>query len=378
MQNLRDALPQGSILHHWLDARSIYETPVSYDLITGLAAVGAQLKRGVWFDQKNHHIYPTFSVLLIGASGTGKDTAINAAIKQIIQHHKRVKVVEGKTIEAIQAQLALIDPACAVIPAKEFADFFGGADYKQGMLAGITDLLSGNDAVDISLKGKPGQTIRFPTITMFGGSTVQWLHTGMPKDAMDGGFYPRFVIICEDAPKRKVAVVKALPPEELMIADTGLKLFHTGVQGVIDAYGAYGEIAFLRSAERLYQEWYDVREKDFSLPAERYAFRCRDNCLRIAMISAMCQAERFITVADVEFAITCMKHVAARIDRLFAPQTIEARIIADVLRSLPIHKDALYVKLQKQYRPQDIKLVCEHLRNTRQILCPTNGDYVKP
>lgn len=373
MQNLQAALPKGSILHHWLDAQSILETPTSYDLLVAMAAVAAQLKRTVWFDQERFKVYPTISVLLVGPSGCGKDTSINQAIDHIVKHFKKVPIIEGKTLEAIHARLINYNPACAVIPAKEFADFFGGADYKEGMLMGMTDLLSGNEYVDVSLKSAPNKQIIKPTITMLGGSTINWLHKKMPEGTMEGGFYPRFIVLCEDRPKRFVPLIKALPPEELMAARQGLELFQLGVQGVIDAYTNFGELKFLRSAEGLFTKWYERRHSEFSLNAEAWAHRSRDHALRIAMISAMCQGEAHITVGDVEFALCVIRYIAARIDRLFAPPTIEARMITDIMRLLPCAKNMLFVQLQKSYRPFEMQRVYQYLMETKQITTTPEG-----
>ena len=70
-------IPADSLLKLWVEYCSIFETPYSFDVSVALSAVGAAMRRNCWFDQTDWHVYPNLPVLLVGGSGTGKDTAIS-------------------------------------------------------------------------------------------------------------------------------------------------------------------------------------------------------------------------------------------------------------------------------------------------------------
>lgn len=187
----RTDIPRDSLLHEWVTYLSATEIPFSYQVAAGLSVLGACLKRQRWVDQMEWRVYPNQSVLFIGPSGVGKDTVINRCQKVMESMHPytRVPVLGGKTKEAIDAQLAMLPkPAAAFIPAGELTAFFGKAEYQANLLTGMTDLLSGGEKVDITTKGsmalREGKStcIYQPTLTMHGGSTVEWLHKNMPDE----------------------------------------------------------------------------------------------------------------------------------------------------------------------------------------------------
>ena len=92
-----ELIPNG-LLKSWVESRRILETPVGFDLAVGISAIGACLRRNVWIDQIQFKVYPNISVLLVGPSGIGKDTAING-VASLLQGN--VGVIGGRTAETI-------------------------------------------------------------------------------------------------------------------------------------------------------------------------------------------------------------------------------------------------------------------------------------
>jgi len=374
-------VPEDSLLNLWLEARQILETPYSFDLAVAMSTIGACLKRTCWIDQKRFRVYPNMSTLLVGHSGIGKDTAIDGG-EEILQELDLVPVIGGRTSETISEKLlGLGDPAAAVILAGELSEFFGPKDYQKGMMETITDLMSTKAYKDISLKSQKDQPRRImrPTLTMMGGSTRDWLHTAMPEHAMSGGFYPRFLIVCEDEVKRQVAWVKySLPPEEIRQADDAHEGFILGAREIFRKFSNIGEMVPRNGGQEAYEKFYAEREQYFSTAAAPYAHRCRDTALRIAIISAVSRFHDYVDKTDFEFAAHLMEYIGARVDEALAPPTVFGKIERDIMKLLPTTAAYLYRQLGLKYEHRFIEQTIKSLEfNSLRIKKDAKGIYAK-
>lgn len=339
-----------------------------------MSAIGALLKRDVWIDQVKFRIYPNMSVLLVGPSGIGKDTAIDGA-EEILQEFDKVRIIGGVTAEAITSTMVGYDPAAGVLLAPELSEFFGSKDYQKDMVKTITDLLSTKAKKNVSTKGHPNQVILRPTLTVIGGSTMTWLHKAMPEEAMSGGFYPRFVICCEAEPKREVAWVKlSVPQAEQDAARLAHKYFIDNLREILDET-AVGEIRPTKEAQTMYEDWYTKRRTYFSKAAQAYAHRCRDHSLRLAMISAISRGRQTMDAHDMMFSLDVIQHIARSIDVALVPPHIEGQIGRMILSSLPAKRETIYRNLAG-YRNRDIKDAFQFLVESGKVTSKGNDYYI--
>ncbi len=380
MQNFPvEKIPKDSLLQLWVEYCSIFETPYSFDVCVALSAVGAAMGRGCWIDQTDWQIYPNLPILLVGGSGTGKDTAINRIVR-LLMELDIVPIIGGRSPETITDSLfrQSADPTVAIIKAGELSDFFGKKDYQSGMLQCITDLLSNNPFVDISLKSAQNRKILRPTITVMGGSTKEWLHSAMPDGSMEGGFYPRFLIIVDDAIKRQVSwVKKVVSPEEVEKAKAAKVGFIEGLKVICRDMRAIGELDVDDPAAfAAYDDYYVNRKGIFSPMTEAYAHRSRDLVFKIAMISAIMRFKSSMDVADMEFATDILRFVAERIDTALAPPTVHSRIRQDLMRLLPCTHTYMWVQLTKKYDPVAVtKTINTLLNDSREVKKGDNNLY---
>jgi len=363
----RKIVPKDSILNLWLDARNVLETPYSFDLSCAISAIGAVLRRSYWVDQVKFKIYPNVSTLVVGHSGIGKDTAIDGA-ELILQAVNTVPIIGGRTSETILQRLLELnhDPTCAVILAGELSEFFGPKDYQKGMIETITELMSTKGYKDVSLKGSmksggPSRIVR-PTLTMMGGSTRDWLHSAMPEAAMSGGFYPRFLIVCEDQTKRSVPLLKySIPEKELAASERAQEEFFIQMRTLSQELLDVGEAVLTPSAVEAYNVFYDERTSWFSSGAQPYAHRCRDTALKIAMVSAISRFHTKIDYPDIEFASNLIEYVGARIDDALAPPTQYAVVRKEILKLLPASGSHIFKQLEQRYDPIVIRKAIEFM-----------------
>src|ERR1700722_169469 len=282
-------IPRDSILQCFCDYLSITEIPFSYQLAGGLSVVGLVCRRQRWIDQFDWRVYPNQSVMFIGPSGIGKDTIINRVSRSVdaIQPQSKVPTLGGVTMESIYAcLLGLGKVAAAYIPAPEVTAFFGKADYQANMLTGITNLLSNSASLDVTTKTAYNerngpQIIQQPTVTMHCGSTVEWLHRGMPEGTLEGGFLGRFLIIVEEIGTKFVPLVKRhMTKERQEQLSRSLAAWMEGLGMIVSACGHAREMILYTDAEDLYVNWYYNRFKQFSRAVMPYANRSRDTVLR--------------------------------------------------------------------------------------------------
>lgn len=356
----RFGLPRDSMLHYHLDSQQLTETPESYSLATALSSLGVPLKRGCWIDQGEWKVYPNLSVLLVGPSGIGKDTAIAATRKLIRQFYPQL-ICAGKTMEMVHEDLlGKSDPAAGVIYAPELTAFLGGKDYQKSMVQELTDLLSTGDYVDVSTKStfketKSHRIIPHPTVTMVAGSTIKWLHEAMPKGSLEGGFIPRLLVVVEEAAARMVAMPRYNnSPEDVREAKEKRDLFLECYEGATRMFSKAGEIVPLPDAIDYYTYWYEHRFEYFPASVRDYANRSRDQMLRIAMLCAVSRAHNYIEVVDLAFASNFLKAIANRIDGIAHTPTPENKCINDILDLLPCKNNRIYAELRFKYNKKII------------------------
>jgi energy-coupling factor transporter ATP-binding protein EcfA2 len=364
-------LPQDSILHAWLDALSITEVPLSYQISTGLSALGCVLRRNVWVDQENWQVYPNLSVLLVGPSGIGKDTAIDAV--EAVIDHAGVPIIGGRTMETVYEQMLMLgDPAVCYIPAPEVTSFLGSKDYQQGMVQELTDLLSTKAYKDVTTKTTFTQSggkkrILRPTITMHAGSTEEWLHKAMPEGSLEGGLWPRFLIVREEYGSKFIPLPGALPTSEKVRARKGKQVFFDATIELMKYFKRPDKMTLGGLATERYTNWYINRFKYFSPTVMSYANRSRDQVLRLAMLCAASRFCKFIDGQDVTFGIEMMNSVAKAIERAVKPPTREAQVIREILPLLPATFKTLALTLQ-MYDSRTLSQAIQALVDTQRIV----------
>jgi hypothetical protein len=316
---------------------------------------------------------------LVGPSGIGKDVAIRSATRLIDEISPDLDV-GGKTMEVIVEQILPRDPACAVIAAPEITAFLGGKDYQKSMVQELTDLLTTGDKINVSLKSHFGmkRIINQPTITMLAGSTEEWLHKAMPDGSLEGGLFPRFLIVCEEYGSKHIPLIKhSISKIERDQAIEKKHNFIANVSAIVTTLNdrRHGtEIVPLQEAIEFYENWYINRFRYFGPTVRAYANRSRDQVLRLAMLTAVSCERNYINLQDMTFARDVINYVGAKIEQAALPPSRDAQVAKAITAILPATMKQINNTLSRKYTLKEIQaglqLLIESGRTT------TEGGYL--
>lgn len=376
MNNILE-IPKNSLLEPWCDSLNITEIPRSYQIFAALSMVGGLIGRKMYVDQMKFRIYPNISVMFIGPSGIGKDTIINQMTRAIREVYggNTLRLIEGKTIEYVHQQLlGLSSPAQAWILAPELTAFLGGKDYQKSLVQDITNLLSTNEILDVSVKSEDRKIIE-PTASILAGSTAEWLHKAMPDGSMEGGFIPRFIVVFEEYAARHVAWIKySLTKNEKQAAEYAhahfmkeLKALHNGLPK-----DKRHEMRPDGAAQEMYEDWYCHRFERYPPTIREYANRSRDHVLRVALVASVLEGKTYLSETAMEFAIQAIDYSANRVEYVIRPVTKEARIAEMIKRLLPLSQQNLLRALAKSFTREEVLKSVRLMNQTGEVV--SDGD----
>jgi hypothetical protein len=331
------------------------ETPQSYLILVALSAVGSLLRRNVWFDQVYWHVYPNLSCFLVGPSGIGKDTAIDQAM-ELVRHYDG-NIAENQTSEGFGDVIAKAkeDPSCFFIPGYEAADFFGRKEYQGGKVEKFTNWLTTKKGpTDFSTKSEPNKIAMNVTLTLQLGSTAAWIQNNMPTGTLDGGFFPRFIVLNENYPSKHMPLIKyGVTINEIKEWKEAKGRFYDSVGKILETWNKKpGEIVPRQEAIDYYTNWYHNRFSYYGPTVREYANRSRDQLLRVAMICAILRGRNYMDKEDCFFADMFLRYAGSTIEEAIRPQSTEQQC------------QEAYIHIIKSDGPQPRFAILAKLRNS--------------
>jgi hypothetical protein len=308
------------------------EPPKSYILFAAMSMMGGILGRSVYFGQDFRRLYPMLNLLLIGPSGIGKSTAIEMAEPLVygLPKIEQPQIIKGTTPEKLHADL-LPNPHAFLI-ASELANFFNKQDYNSALVPYVTELL---DYKPVEKRTKGGGTIRIeePTVTVIGGSTVDWLQGQLPDAAVAGGFLARFLIVGEEHKGQSVAS----PEDSMSVREFAeLQEERAGVFADFHALiGAYnGQVRFKDyGALDAYTTWYSSHSPVNGHLAP-FAARANEFVKRLSIILALSACRHQIIEDDIECAIKLYKYTESKLQEIVVPMSASGKMLSLVMSAI--------------------------------------------
>lgn len=327
-----DCLPKDSWFRDWMELWPTSESPKSFLLFSGMAMLGACLGRRVWLDQDIHQVRPMLNLLLIGPSGIGKSSSVKIAKKVLdyVPDFFKANFIEGgATKEKLHEDL--VEYPKSIVFAPELAAFFSKEKYKENLIPYVTNLLDYEDAIELRTRKDGISIVPFPSVTILGASTLEWLQDQLPDSAVSGGFLARFLILNEDSKGQKIAnphrllspkVKAALDARREKVFQEFGQLFtvHEGNMDYEDHY-----------ASETYSRWYNAYQPDTGYLAP-FAARAGELILRLSMLLAISSRRSSISAEDVTSGITLYTYIASRLGRIVVATNQQGKV-GELVRS---------------------------------------------
>lgn len=330
--NIPDCLPHDSWFRRWMDIWPTSESPKPFILFSAMAMFGACLGRRVWLDQDIHQVRPMLNVLLIGPSGIGKSTAVKIAkrlLPYVPESHRAQFIEGGSTKEKLHQDL--LDQPKAILFAQELAAFFSKEKYKENLIPYVTNLLDYEDVIELRTRRDGTSRVIEPSVSIIGGSTLEWLQNMLPDSAVSGGFLARFLILNEDSKGQKIANPHRLLSSRSKAAlEVTRNKVYSDFSDLFTVHEGNMDYEDYEAAET-YAKWYNAYQPETGYLAP-FAARAGELILRLSMLLAISSRRTTISATDITSGIALYAYVASRLGRVVVATNVQGKV-GELVRS---------------------------------------------
>jgi len=361
----------------------VSEPPRSYILFSAMTMFGAALGRRVWVKKDVHTLWPMLNLLLIGPSGIGKSTSVHMGLGLMEDPHtsipatERPQIIKGKATREKLHEDLVVEPH-AIIVASELANFFSKEKYMEGMIPYVTQLLDYEPEVSVRTKSGSLQTVRTPSVTIVGGSTVEWLQDQLPNTATSGGFLARFLIVKEDHKFQRVADPESLlTPKQWAELEVQRQKVFNEFRYLVEQYK--GRIPYADySASDAYTLWYMTHLPETGILSP-FAARAGEFVTRMSMLLALSRGHTAMQADDIRAAVKLYKYATAKLQEVIVPFTPVGKLIASVLSVVGSGRAMTDVQIKRAMRnsstAQEVDKILASLIESRDLVRLDDGRY---
>lgn len=268
-------VPRDGWLHDYIEWTRQTEPPTVFHFFVAAATVGAALGRSVWFDKGAYSVFPNLCVVLVAPTGRCRKTSACGVGVGLLSRVGGTVLADKTTPEALVDALRANANAVGLLYAPELAVFLGKQKYQEGMVPLLTSLFDCPKEWTSKTIGRGETVLTNVALSALMCSTLDWIQTGIPKDAFGGGFMSRFLFVVQESTSRSFP----LPPP--LREDVRRDL----VSRLIRLRKVTGEFHFTDEAREWYVRWYKSRAGTYgNKQYAGYYERRPDHVIRLAMV----------------------------------------------------------------------------------------------
>ncbi len=279
----------------------IQESPNIFNLWAGIVTISGALRRKVWIPHPPKRLHANVFVILVSPPGRSRKNSAITVSMDLLEDISGVTILaEDITREALLKDMANcqsrfmyndkpVEHSSLIAVSSELSVFLGFKELK--LLATLCDLYDARNRFVYKTKGKGTDHILAPWLTLFGGTTPDWLVSSLPMDAHGGGFTSRVIFVVSE--ERGKAKSRGNPPKAALALydDLAHDLRAIAVQS--------GEYQWAPDAGTYYDEWYEeYYEKDMTKIVSPwltgYYERKPTHIVKLAMILSMAENDSLI------------------------------------------------------------------------------------
>lgn len=357
-----------SFIDAYLAYTSDTESPTTFHRWSILTALGAWLGKRFYIRHGHSRINSNMYVMLMGAAGTRKSTAVKIASKalkkagystfsadktskeQFLADLAKTGMLTGDSDEVLDANLwgpdadtSNMDSCEIFVNADEFNDFTGSGNIEFLSLLGNLWDYEG-DYVHAKLTSK-SVFVKDPCVSILAGNTATGFSMAFPKEAIGQGIFSRLLLIHGESTGKRIPFPK--PPSEVATAALIQCLLQIRSIAVGEAELSEEAKALL---EYIYTEWSPINDIRF----ESYSNRRFTHLLKLCLIHAAASKSKTIQKEHVIMANTVLVHAEHSMPRALGEFGAASK--SDVT-----HK--IMLLLEQAHKPQTFKDIWKHVSN---------------
>jgi len=275
-------LPTENWLYQYLGFTNSLESPSIFHIWTGLSTISSVLNRRVWMPRDTgYNLYPNQYIIMVAESSfCRKSTAIEKAKDSFFIDEHLVNIIQDSmTAQMLTKELCkeqILNPNFVLIFVTELSTFFGTNAVEKGIIPLLTSLYTCPSLYVVKTKTAGTDIIKQPCINLLGATTLDWMGTNLPADAIEGGFTGRVMFIVGDMPRLANPFGEA-PDEEKSLRPF---LFNDLSKRMRSLQGGF---KWSEEGRELFKNWYLKRIEEDDTRLRGYAGRKQDHVLKIAM-----------------------------------------------------------------------------------------------
>lgn len=295
------------------------ESPIVYHRWTAVSIIGTLLGRDLYLPFGHSRIYPNQYIMLMGAPGTRKSSAIsvgkrllkNAGYKRFapdrLSKERFLMEMIPPSLEDLDDDLELLvvdRPSEICVVAEEFGDFLGQGNMEFATM--LTKLWDNVDSYEHPKIHGKSVVVEKPTVNIISGNTVQGLALTIPPEALGNGFMSRILFVF--AEETGIKITFPSPPDENLGTQLSehLKQIKENVSGETKISKDARHIL-----DRMYKEFHGIDDPRFT----SYATRRFTHLLKLCLIFAAADLRSEINVEDALKANTLLHYTELKMPK---------------------------------------------------------------
>lgn len=314
---------QENFIENYLEYQKDTEAPIIYHRWCAISGISALLGRQCYLRHGQYTIYPNQYIMIVGESGTRKDTAIKGVRKLLraVGYNKMVadktskekflldlmtgidkskeedeimdvnKNNKNPTMRALFGLELSTEPADCFINVGEFNAFLGHGNIE--FIDLLTNLWDYEGVYENRIKNGQSVKINNPTINIIGGNTNIGISMSFPTEVIGQGFFSRLIMIFAEPSGKRIPFPTIPDPALSNKLITQLMQIKTEIVGELLLHPAAE-----KALAEIYYNWKDLNDVRF----KSYSTRRFTHLLKLCMVCSAAKFEKTISSDTVVYA----------------------------------------------------------------------------
>jgi len=318
-------VPNENFLDLYLDYQKGTEPPTIYHRWCAITGIGALLGRNAWVIHGHNKIYANPYVMLVGESGTRKDTAIRGVKRLLVgagyktisadkttkekflidleegmdnahnSEEERLDVRRNEKKNPTMRELFGIEkssePAECLITSGEFNSFLGHSNVE--FIDLLTALWDWEGLYENRIKNGRSVRIPEPTISILAGNTGVGISIAFPPEVIGQGYFSRLIMVYSDPSGRRISFPPPPIPEFTAHLISLLMKIRMEMRGQFEI-----KPQAVIALDDIYQSWKDLDDVRF----KSYSSRRHTHLLKLCLACAAARQQKSIDLGIVIYA----------------------------------------------------------------------------